>query len=217
MPVMRTSFETHGSTVSRALRRPAFPWRAPAWCRDRRSPPSMRATSATRCSPCTGATLLAVPACVALLGHHQVVVGAGGHLRQVGDGQHLAVAAQLLHQPADGFGHGAADAGIDLVEDQRLRRAQLAGGDGDGQRDARQLAARGHLAHRPRRAAGMAGHQESRRLPGPLARGLRQRLQRHFEAAALHAQALHGLRDGLGQLRRRLGARLATARVASAR
>jgi hypothetical protein len=35
---------------------------------------------------------------------------------------HLAVLAQLFHQPADGFGHGAADARIDLVEDQRLRR-----------------------------------------------------------------------------------------------
>ena len=30
-----------------------------------------------------------------------------------------AVAAQLLHQAAHGFGHRAADAGVDLVEDQR--------------------------------------------------------------------------------------------------
>jgi hypothetical protein len=66
----------------------------------------------------------------------------------VRDGQHLAVAAQLLHEAADGLGHGAADTCIDLVEDQRLRRSQLAGGDRDGQRDARQLAARGDLADR---------------------------------------------------------------------
>jgi hypothetical protein len=78
----------------------------------------------------------------------------------VGDGQHLAVAPELLHQPADGLGHRAADTGIDLVEDQRLRRSQLAGGDGDRQRDARQLTARSHLAHRPRRRSRMAGDQE---------------------------------------------------------
>ena len=85
-----------------------------------------------------------------LLGDDEVVVGAGGHLRQVGHGQHLAVAAELLHQAAHRVGHGAADAGIDLVEDQRRRRlgaaAELARGHRDGQRDARQLAAGGHLA-----------------------------------------------------------------------
>ncbi len=72
----------------------------------------MRATSATRCSPSTGATLLLTPpAARTLLGHHvhQVVVGAGGDLRQVRDGQHLAVAAQLLHEPPHGFGDGPAN------------------------------------------------------------------------------------------------------------
>ena len=61
----------------------------------------------------------AAPACSAVLGHDQVVVGAGGDLRQVRDGEHLAVAPELLHQPAHRLGDGAADAGVDLVEDQR--------------------------------------------------------------------------------------------------
>ena len=90
-----------------------------------------------------------------------MVVGAGRHLGQVGDGQHLPVAAELAHQAPDRLRDGAADAGVDLVEDQRLRRTQLAGGDGDGQRHARQFAARGDLGDRPWRAAGMAGDQEA--------------------------------------------------------
>jgi hypothetical protein len=103
------------------------------------------------------------------LADDEVVVGAGRDLRQVRDRQHLAVAAELLHQAADGLGDGAADAGIDLVEDQRRRRGRrrswLGAVDGDGQRDARQLAARSHLAERPRRAAGVAGDQELDRSP----------------------------------------------------
>ena len=80
-------------------------------------------------------------AAFALFGHQQVPVGAGGNLRQVRDSHHLAVTPKLLHQPADGFSHGAAHAGVNLVKDQGLRLAQLARGHGDGQRDARQLTA----------------------------------------------------------------------------
>jgi hypothetical protein len=49
-----------------------------------------------------------------------------------------------------------------------------------------------------RRAAGVAGHQEGHFFE-PGAAGLRQRLQLDLEAPALHAQALHGLRDGLAR------------------
>ena len=48
-------------------------------------------------------------------------------------------------EPAHGFGHGPAHARVHFVEDQRRRFAQLAGGDSNGQRDARQLTARGDL------------------------------------------------------------------------
>ena len=52
-----------------------------------------------------------------------MVVAMRGHLRQVGDGQYLAIAAELAHQPAHGMRHQAADTGIDLVEDERGRTA----------------------------------------------------------------------------------------------
>ena len=55
------------------------------------------------------------------LGHDEMMVGAGGHLGQVGHRQHLHALAQLFHQPAHRIRHGAAHAGIDLVEDQRAR------------------------------------------------------------------------------------------------
>ena len=49
-----------------------------------------------------------------LFGNHQVVVGTGCDLGQVGNGQHLPVARQLLHQLAHGFGHCPAHAGVHL-------------------------------------------------------------------------------------------------------
>ena len=135
------------------------------------------------------------------------MIGAGGDLRQVGDREHLHPLAELLHQAADGLGDRAADAGIDLIEDQRAGAAVLlAGGDGDGQRDARELAARGDLGQRARRAAGVAGDEELGRLhPEALRLVLRQ--QRDLEAAAGHAELLHRLRHRVRQRRRRLGAR----------
>ena len=67
------------------------------------------------------------------------MVGAGGHLRQVGHAQHLPVLTQAPQQAPHGGGHGAADAGIHLVEHQRAGRAERAGGDRDGQGQARQF------------------------------------------------------------------------------
>jgi hypothetical protein len=99
----------------------AAPGRARGWCA-RRSPPSMRATSATRASPATGCTSLRTWPCpaAALLtprsgGRRRPPPGPGGSPPAPG------VAAELLHQPAHRVGHGAADAGVDLVEDQRRR------------------------------------------------------------------------------------------------
>ena len=50
---------------------------------------------------------------------------AGGDLRRVGDDEHLRPLPQRLQPAADGVGGGAADAAVDLVEDQReARRAR---------------------------------------------------------------------------------------------
>ena len=55
---------------------------------------------------------------VALLGHPHLGVGVGRHLGQVGDDQHLVPVGQAGQRAAHGERGGAADAGVDLVEDQ---------------------------------------------------------------------------------------------------
>ena len=57
-----------------------------------------------------------------------VVMPLAGHLGQVGHAQHLPLVAQLPQSPAHDFGDAAADAGIDLVEDE-AGNARAAGGD----------------------------------------------------------------------------------------
>ena len=73
------------------------------------------------------------------------MVGTGRHLWQMGYTEHLSVSTELFHEAAHGLGHCAAYAGINFVKNQCLRAAEFAGGDSDGQGDARQLTARGHL------------------------------------------------------------------------
>ena len=79
----------------------------------------------------------------------------------MGHCQHLAVAAQLLHQPAHGVRHRAANAGVHLIKNQCGRSTQLAGGHGNSQSDARELAPRGHFGYRARRAPRVAGDHEN--------------------------------------------------------
>ena len=114
-----------------------------------------------------------------------------GHLRQVGDAQHLAARAQRPQLPADDFGHGATDAGIDFVEHHA---APFVGHAGHlhGQRQARQFAARGHLGQRAQRLARIGGDAELD-LVQSMRLGFGGGMRRHFdlEAAAGHAQRLH--------------------------
>ena len=51
----------------------------------------------------------------------EVLVGEGGDLGQVGDAEDLLAAAEGLELLADGLGGAAADADVDLVEDQGAR------------------------------------------------------------------------------------------------
>src|SRR5215218_5562208 len=48
---------------------------------------------------------------------------AGGDLRQMRDAEHLEMGAELAQPRADDVGDRPADAGVDLVEDQRLARS----------------------------------------------------------------------------------------------
>ena len=114
-----------------------------------------------------------------VLGHHQVPVGERGHLRQVGDHEHLVVAGQPGQPPADLHRRLAADPGVDLVEDQR-RRAAGAGEDHlDGEHHPGQLAAGGALLQRQRRRA-RVGEQPQLDLVG----AVRARRRRSTPATA---------------------------------
>ena len=87
-------------------------------------------------------------------------VGARRHLRRVRHRQHLHAAREPREPHADRVGHRAADAGVDLVEHQRRRRAAVGQHDLERQQEARQLAAGGDLHQRPRPRAGIGLHPE---------------------------------------------------------
>ena len=122
-------------------------------------------------------------------------------LRLVGHAQDLAGFAERAQLGADRRGNRAADAGIDLVEDHARHLVQAQRGDLDRQRDARQLAARGDLAQRARRLAGVGGHQEIRALGAIGVRRLRvgHGVQRDFETPATHAEFADQGVDGPAQ------------------
>ena len=97
------------------------------------------------------------PAVALALGDPEVGVGVGGDLGQVGDAQDLVAAGERPQAPPDRVRAPAADARVDLVEDERRRLVGLGQDLLDGQRDARQLAARGDPGQRPRRLARVRG------------------------------------------------------------
>src|SRR5438874_3524615 len=100
-----------------------------------------------------------------LFGDDDVVLGEGRDQRQVGDTEDLAAAAELAELAADDFGDRAADAGIDLVEDER-GTPLVGGGEGlEREHDARQLAARGHAGERARLLARVGREEELDLVP----------------------------------------------------
>lgn len=132
------------------------------------------------------------------LGDTEVMVGMGGHLRQVRDRQHLPVSAEGLHQAPDGVTHDPTDARVDFVEDQRGRSAQFARGDGDGEREPREFTARGDLGDRLGRTAGMARDEEDD-IVDTGAGGRLEGADLNLEAAAFHAEGLHPAGDLFGK------------------
>ena len=65
-----------------------------------------------------------------------LLVGESGNLGQMGYCHHLPVLAQLPHELAHRFSHGAAHTRIYLVKNECLRLSELACGDGNGQGNA---------------------------------------------------------------------------------
>ena len=80
-------------------------------------PDSIRLSSTIRPSVSSTATSVRVRPAAFGLAHLHLVVGLGGHLGQVGDHQHLGMVPEVGQGGSDRGGRGAADAGIDLVED----------------------------------------------------------------------------------------------------
>ena len=181
-------------------------------------PASMRASSATRSSPLTSRTSLAVTA----VGpgrrrfvDHDVPVGEGRDLGQVGDDEDLALGGQP-GQPAADLDRGpAADAGVDLVEDQRRRRGRSRPGTPRGRASpgrARRRTRRGPAAAPgPRGAAAAASRPRRRRRPRPRPRRRPRRGSasarrgpaghRHLQRRVGHGQAGQFGRDRAGQRR----------------
>src|SRR5579884_3077786 len=86
----------------------------------------------------------------------EVAVGERRDLRQVRDRDHLRALGQPAEEPADGVRGLAADARVDLVEDERV----AARDGGDRQRDPRQLASRCRLGHGRERQPGVRPDEE---------------------------------------------------------
>ena len=107
--------------------------------------------------------------------------------------------AQLL---ADGARRLAADAGVDLVEDQR-RRAGLGRRAHQRQHHPRELAAGRGLAQRARRHARVGRDQELDLVGARRPEAVVARRERRRELRAVHRQRRQPLTDGPGQRRRR--------------
>ncbi len=116
-----------------------------------------------------------------------MVIGTSGDLRQVGDTQNLGPTGYLAQFLADGGGGFAADAGVDLIEDQGRNPIGLGSRPFQRQHQTRQLAARGD----PRQGLGslsrIGGEVELALLLSPRS-GLGQLRQTHFETGLFHRQ-----------------------------
>ena len=75
---------------------------------------------------------------------------AGGNLWQMRDGEDLVAAGHAAHGLADLQPDASADAGVDLVEDERGHARQTREDGLQRQHDTRQLAARGDARQRTR-------------------------------------------------------------------
>ena len=85
-----------------------------------------------------------------------MVVATRRDLGQVRHAQHLTVAAELMQQASDYFGHTAANTRIHFVEDQGRRGACRARDHRERQADTREFAARRDFRERTQRDARMA-------------------------------------------------------------
>ena len=90
----------------------------------------------------------------------QLVIGKGGHLRGVGDAEHLVPGGGLVQQLADPPGSPAGNAGIDFVVDDSRQRVAVGQCALEGEHNAGKLATRGDLGQRLGRFARVGRDQK---------------------------------------------------------
>src|SRR5829696_6967270 len=133
----------------------------------------------------------------------EMPVGDAGYLRQVRDRHDLRTLAEASQRLRDGVRRLAADARVDLVEDERHLPAR---GGSDRQGDARELAAGGGLRNGCERQTGVRTDQER---DGVRAHGGRLAFaDLDVELALPEADPLELRRDGLRERLRRRAPRL---------
>ncbi len=160
-------------------------------------PPSIRSSSSRRCAS-SSSSISRVGRIAGDLLDPVVRVGDARDLWQVRDRDHLRPFGEPLQRGRDRVRGLAADARVDLVEDERLAPADRS----DRERDARELAAGRGLRHRAEGQAGVRADQEDGLVDAGRA-GIAL-AQLHPELAVAHADAtqLVGHRGGerLGRL-----------------
>ena len=121
------------------------------------------------------------------------------------DHDHLVGLCQIGENGGERHRRRTADAGIDLVEEERVDAVRLAERHLDGEHHAADLAARRDA----RKRAGLhaaSGTKHEFHLMGTFLRPLLTRQLAHFafQGRAAHFKARHHLRNGLGEARRHL-------------
>ncbi len=169
----------------------------------------MRQSSATTSDlPAVASTLVVARSPSAAFSIRKWLLGHRRDLGQVGDAQHLARVAERAQALTDRAGGLAADAGVDLVEHQRPRRADPRDGH-QREHHARQLAARRALADRGGRAPPGSGASRNSTRSAPVATISSRGSSTTSKAAPSIASDPSSSLTRLGQLRRGLGPRRA--------
>ena len=141
-----------------------------------------------------------------------MALGERGNLRQVGDAEDLPAGGERAQVLADRTRGVAADPGVDLVEHEQRAGAGRRPGSAvrhaeQRQHHPRQLAARGDLAQRARRARPAFGAIRSSTVVGPArAAAVGARRELDLERGVGHRQLGQPLADRGGELRGRLRA-----------
>ena len=123
-------------------------------------PPSIRDSSSTRSAEPSARTFVRLELAVGELDYPIVPLSLARDLRQMGDADDLPAVPELAQLASDDLCNAAADAGVDLVEDEGRDGEAPDSDDLDSKADARQLAARSDSLERAERLTRVEPHFE---------------------------------------------------------